>query len=36
MWLFEYLDKEATKNKDEPITEIVFGGKLWSSGNFSV
>lgn len=32
MNLFDLLEKEAVKKKQEPICNIVFGGEIWSSG----
>lgn len=32
MNLFDLLEKEATKKKEEPLTQLVFGGEICSSG----
>lgn len=34
MNLFDLLEKEAAKKKEEPLTQLVFGGEIWSSGKF--
>lgn len=33
MNLFDLLEKEASKKKEEPLTQLVFGGEICSSGS---